>query len=57
MFVPSGAAAIVVTFEQGTLGVVSVARYNGHGYDCRLEVHGFDDTVVGLALTRLATAA
>jgi myo-inositol 2-dehydrogenase/D-chiro-inositol 1-dehydrogenase len=39
-------AAIVVTFEQGTLGVVSVARYNGHGYDCRLEVHGFDDTVV-----------
>ena len=26
--------------------MVSVARYNGHGYDCRLEVHGFDDTVV-----------
>jgi myo-inositol 2-dehydrogenase/D-chiro-inositol 1-dehydrogenase len=39
-------AAAVVTFEQGTLGVVSAARYNAHGYDCRLEVHGFHDTVV-----------
>ena len=26
--------------------MVSAARYNGRGYDCRLEVHGFDDTVV-----------
>jgi myo-inositol 2-dehydrogenase / D-chiro-inositol 1-dehydrogenase len=25
---------------------VSAARYNGRGYDCRLEAHGFDDTVV-----------
>jgi myo-inositol 2-dehydrogenase/D-chiro-inositol 1-dehydrogenase len=39
-------AAVLVTFEGGTLGVVSAARYNGHGYDCRLEVHGFHDTVV-----------
>ncbi|BBZ15709.1 Gfo/Idh/MocA family protein [Mycolicibacterium gadium] len=39
-------AAVVVTFESGTLGVVSAARYNAHGYDCRLEVHGFQDTVV-----------
>jgi myo-inositol 2-dehydrogenase/D-chiro-inositol 1-dehydrogenase len=39
-------AAVVVTFDQGTLGVVSAARYNGRGYDCRLEVHGFHDTVV-----------
>jgi myo-inositol 2-dehydrogenase/D-chiro-inositol 1-dehydrogenase len=39
-------AAIVVRFDQGTLGLVSAARYNGHGYDCRLEVHGFHDTVV-----------
>lgn len=39
-------AVAVVTFDQGTLGVVSAARYNGRGYDCRLEVHGFDDTVV-----------
>lgn len=39
-------AAIVVTFDGGTLGVVSAARYNGRGYDCRLEVHGFDDAVV-----------
>jgi myo-inositol 2-dehydrogenase/D-chiro-inositol 1-dehydrogenase len=39
-------AAVVVTFENGTLGLVSAARYNGRGYDCRLEVHGFTDTVV-----------
>ena len=39
-------AAVLITFEQGTLGVVSAARYNGRGYDCRLEVHGFHDTVV-----------
>jgi len=39
-------AAVVVTFDRGTLGLVSAARYNGRGYDCRLEVHGFDDTVV-----------
>ncbi|MGX9792534.1 Gfo/Idh/MocA family protein [Mycobacterium sp. MMS18-G62] len=39
-------AAIVVKFDQGTIGLVSAARYNGHGYDCRLEVHGFHDTVV-----------
>ena len=39
-------AAITVVFDQGTLGLVSAARYNGRGYDCRLEVHGFDDTVV-----------
>ncbi len=39
-------AAIVVRFDGGALGVVSAARYNGRGYDCRLEVHGFNDTVV-----------
>ncbi len=39
-------AAIVVRFDGGALGVVSAARYNGRGYDCRLEVHGFDDTIV-----------
>lgn len=39
-------AAIVVRFDGGALGVVSAARYNGRGYDCRLEVHGFDDSVV-----------
>jgi myo-inositol 2-dehydrogenase/D-chiro-inositol 1-dehydrogenase len=38
-------AAVTVTFESGTLGLVSAARYNGRGYDCRLEVHGFNDTV------------
>jgi len=39
-------AVVVVTFEDGTLGVVSAARYNARGYDCRLEVHGFEDSVV-----------
>ncbi len=39
-------AAIVARFDGGALGVVSAARYNGRGYDCRLEVHGCDDTVV-----------
>lgn len=38
-------AVAVVTFESGTLGVVSAARYNARGYDCRLEIHGFDDSV------------
>ncbi|UXA16449.1 Gfo/Idh/MocA family oxidoreductase [Mycobacterium sp. SMC-4] len=39
-------AAVVVRFDGGALGLVSAARYNGRGYDCRLEVHGFEDTVV-----------
>jgi myo-inositol 2-dehydrogenase/D-chiro-inositol 1-dehydrogenase len=39
-------AAIIVRFDGGALGVVSAARYNGRGYDCRLEAHGFDDTIV-----------
>jgi myo-inositol 2-dehydrogenase/D-chiro-inositol 1-dehydrogenase len=39
-------AAVVVTFDGGAMGLVSAARYNARGYDCRLEVHGFDDTVV-----------
>lgn len=38
-------AAVIVTFDGGALGLVSVARYNARGYDCRLEVHGFDDSV------------
>jgi myo-inositol 2-dehydrogenase/D-chiro-inositol 1-dehydrogenase len=38
-------AAVVVTFDGGALGLVSAARYNARGYDCRLEAHGFDDSV------------
>jgi myo-inositol 2-dehydrogenase / D-chiro-inositol 1-dehydrogenase len=38
-------AAVVVTFDGGATGIVSAARYNARGYDCRLEVHGFDDSV------------
>jgi myo-inositol 2-dehydrogenase / D-chiro-inositol 1-dehydrogenase len=39
-------AAVIITFDGGALGVASAARYNGRGYDCRLEVHGSDDSVV-----------
>jgi myo-inositol 2-dehydrogenase/D-chiro-inositol 1-dehydrogenase len=39
-------AAIVVRFDGGALGVISNGRYNARGYDCRLEVHGFNDSVV-----------
>jgi myo-inositol 2-dehydrogenase / D-chiro-inositol 1-dehydrogenase len=38
-------AAAIVTFADGALGVVSNTRYNGRGYDVRLEVHGSKDSV------------
>ncbi|BBY61979.1 hypothetical protein MHEL_02220 [Mycolicibacterium helvum] len=38
-------AAVIVKFDGGALGVVSNARYNARGYDCRLEIHGFGDSV------------
>jgi myo-inositol 2-dehydrogenase/D-chiro-inositol 1-dehydrogenase len=38
-------SATVVTFADGALGVVSNTRYNGRGYDVRLEVHGSKDSV------------
>jgi myo-inositol 2-dehydrogenase/D-chiro-inositol 1-dehydrogenase len=38
-------ASALLTFEGGTLGVVSCARRNGRGYDVRLEVHGERDSV------------
>ncbi|MEU4235749.1 Gfo/Idh/MocA family oxidoreductase [Actinoplanes sp. NPDC026619] len=38
-------ATAVVTFADGALGVVSNTRYNGRGYDVRLEVHGSRDSV------------
>ena len=49
MFAEAGDAAsaqTLLTFDDGTLGVVSNTRYNGRGYDCRLELHGSADTVV-----------
>ena len=39
-------AQTLLTFDDGTQGVVSNTRYNGRGYDCRLELHGSADTVV-----------
>jgi myo-inositol 2-dehydrogenase / D-chiro-inositol 1-dehydrogenase len=38
-------SAVIVTFADGALGVVSNTRYNGRGYDVRLEVHGSKDSV------------
>ncbi len=38
-------AAAILTLSDGTLGVVSNARYNAAGYDVRLEVHGSKDTI------------
>lgn len=39
-------ATAILTFASGAMGVVSASRYNGRGYDCRLEVHGSTDSVV-----------
>ncbi|MGI3785719.1 MAG: Gfo/Idh/MocA family protein, partial [Janthinobacterium lividum] len=33
-------ASALLTFDDGTVGVVSNTRYNGEGYDVRLELHG-----------------
>jgi myo-inositol 2-dehydrogenase/D-chiro-inositol 1-dehydrogenase len=38
-------AAIVLTFDNGALGVISNTRYNGRGYDVRLELHGSQDSI------------
>ncbi|QIJ65874.1 Gfo/Idh/MocA family oxidoreductase [Streptomyces sp. JB150] len=39
----------VLTLDDGTLAVVSNSRHNGRGYDVRMELHGFDDSIaVGL---------
>jgi myo-inositol 2-dehydrogenase/D-chiro-inositol 1-dehydrogenase len=37
-------AAVTLTFDDGTLGVVSVSRGNPRGYDVRLELHGTADS-------------
>ncbi|MER6262951.1 Gfo/Idh/MocA family oxidoreductase [Streptomyces sp. NPDC059688] len=39
----------VLTLDDGTLAVVSNSRHNGRGYDVRMELHGFRDSIaVGL---------
>ena len=38
-------ASILLTFDDGTIGVVSNTRYNGRGYDVRLELHGSRDSI------------
>jgi myo-inositol 2-dehydrogenase/D-chiro-inositol 1-dehydrogenase len=52
VFAESGDAATasaILTLDDETLAVVSNTRYNGRGYDVRLELHGSDDSIaVGL---------
>lgn len=44
-------AAVLLVLEQGALGVVSNSRYNGRGYDVRVEVHGsIDSTAAGIEM-------
>ncbi len=38
-------ASVLLTLDDGTIGVVSNSRYNARGYDVRLEVHGALDSV------------
>ncbi|MFI9822103.1 Gfo/Idh/MocA family oxidoreductase [Streptomyces sp. NPDC052013] len=39
----------VLTLDDGTIAVVSNSRHNGRGYDVRMEIHGFEDSIaVGL---------
>ena len=38
-------ASAILTLTDGTLAVVSNARYNASGYDVRLEVHGSKDSI------------
>ncbi|MFI8092457.1 Gfo/Idh/MocA family oxidoreductase [Streptomyces sp. NPDC086080] len=39
----------VLTLDDGTLAVVSNSRHNARGYDVRMEIHGFRDSIaVGL---------
>jgi myo-inositol 2-dehydrogenase / D-chiro-inositol 1-dehydrogenase len=37
--------SVLLTMDDGTIGVVSDTRTNARGYDVRLEVHGTDDSV------------
>ena len=39
----------VLTLDDGTIAVVSNSRHNARGYDVRMEIHGFQDSIaVGL---------
>jgi myo-inositol 2-dehydrogenase / D-chiro-inositol 1-dehydrogenase len=38
-------ASILLTLDDGTIGVVSNTRYNGEGYDVRLELHGSQGSI------------
>jgi myo-inositol 2-dehydrogenase / D-chiro-inositol 1-dehydrogenase len=38
-------ASVLLTLDNGTIGVVSNTRYNGQGYDVRLELHGSEGSI------------
>ncbi len=39
-------SAVILRLEDGTIGIISNSRYNGGGYDVRLELHGSRGAVV-----------
>ncbi|CAA9420001.1 MAG: Myo-inositol 2-dehydrogenase 1 [uncultured Pseudonocardia sp.] len=55
-------AALLLTLDDGSLGLISNSRYHARGYDVRLEVHGAADSVAagldhGLALRPIGPGA
>lgn len=38
-------AATILTLDDGTIGIISNTRYNGAGYDVRLEMHGSEGSI------------
>jgi myo-inositol 2-dehydrogenase/D-chiro-inositol 1-dehydrogenase len=39
----------ILTLDDGTIAVISNSRHNARGYDVRMEIHGFEDSIaVGL---------
>ncbi|MDN5751215.1 MAG: Gfo/Idh/MocA family oxidoreductase [Pseudonocardia sp.] len=55
-------AALLLTLDDGALGLISNSRYNARGHDVRLEVHGAADSVAaglddGLALQPVGPGA
>ncbi|MDX3728292.1 Gfo/Idh/MocA family protein [Streptomyces caniscabiei] len=46
-------ASALLTFDDGTIGVISNTRHNARGYDVRLEVHGMKDSIAAGLDTQL----
>ncbi|MFD9112244.1 Gfo/Idh/MocA family protein [Streptomyces bottropensis] len=46
-------ASALLTFDDGTIGVISNSRHNARGYDVRLELHGMKDSIAAGLDTQL----